>query len=185
VNQDETPEIIGPPHRPMSQRQRVVSLVVAACVAVALAFVAAPRMLDDSPHAKPVKPDATRQHLMHELALETATRTDAQHLSDGLQLVFMDLHAYPADLPALASLLDQYQHTPARGDSIAWYVHDDSDFVLCVEHRTGSRPDAFALYATTVGGIVETDHGRGCTAPPADFAAAEATVTGLTGPGLG
>lgn len=182
MSQDETLEVLGTAYRPMSRRRRVVSLVIAAAVAVAAAYVAVPRMLDDtSKVATRAQPGATRKQLLRALGRETTTRTDALQVMDGLEFAFMENHAYPADVAALNSALDRYHRALAPGDSIAWYVRNDTGYVYCVEHHTGGNPDAYALYASTVGGIVETDHGAGCIKSPADYAAAEATVASLTG----
>ena len=183
MDQDPAREIVGTAYRPVSRRRRVISLTIAAAVALVLALVAIPRMLGDSsskvhPHTQP---DAKRKQLLQALSTETTTRTDALFLSSGIDLAFMADDAYPADLAALDQALHDYNRVPAPGDSIAWYFPNDTAYVFCVEHHTQGKPDAYALYGSAVGNIVDTDHGEGCMAAPADYAGAEAIVASFTG----
>ena len=175
---DETPEVIGTPSRPPSTRRRVIVMIAAASVAVAVALVAIPRLFDES--AKVESPDAQRKQLLHALTQETATRAESERVASGLTFAFFADHAYPADLAAVDDALQTYNRVLPAGTSIAWYFSNASDFIYCVEHRTDGKPDAYALYASTVGGTVATDHGEGCVQSPADFTGAEATVASLT-----
>jgi hypothetical protein len=128
------------------------------------------------------QPESKRKQLLRALGQETATRVDAENVSFGTAYACA-AKSCPVGLDALNSALGHYKHVPAPGDSIAWYFENGTDFIFCIEHHTGSIPDAFALYASKagVGGIVETDHGEGCMSSPEDYAAADAAVTSLTG----
>lgn len=179
MSDDQTPEILDSAAPPRSRGRRVLMLVIAVSLVAVVALIAIPRLLDESSKDKPTaQPDAARKQLLAAIGRENAARIDTQQASGAPFFAFKETRKYPADLAAFDLAMKKYRVPLADGDAIAWYFSQGEEYIFCVEHQTDSKADAYAIYATTQGGVVDTDHGRGCKSP-ADFAAAAASAAEL------
>lgn len=173
------PEVLDGPERPTSRRRRRVQVVIAASVVAVVALIAIPRLLDESSKDEPAaQTETTRKQLLVALGHENAARTDTRRASSAPYFAFEETHEYPADLAAFERARKKYRVTLAEGNSVPWYFVQGEEFIFCVEHQTDGKADAYALYASTPGNVVDTGHGRGCVRP-ADYADAAASVADL------
>lgn len=80
-----------------------------------------------------------------------STQTDAGAIVKLVEGELTDSPAYPADIAAVNALLAKADMALGEGDRLAWYfvptTHTgDIDYVLCVEHRTGGKADAYTAH---------------------------------------
>ena len=181
----QTPEFLDGPDRPMSRRSRTILLVVAGLLVAVGAFVVSQHRQETPVKDEEVaRIDTGRKQLSVAQGHETTARIDAVRASRVPGLAFADTKRYPADLAAFDAALKTYRRTPVEGDAVAWYFARGEYYMFCVEHRTAGEPDAYALYASTVGdGFVGTDHGGGCTRPAGFAEAAELVALLVSGAG--
>jgi type II secretory pathway pseudopilin PulG len=101
-------------------------------------------------------------------AYEQGAVSDAKATGLALEANYTDTQSYPT---VNGSLTDQASLDAALGDgavnltkgvAVNGYVQDGSNFALCLEHSSDGNPDAFAVYASLRGGIVDKGRGTGC-----------------------